>query len=144
MSQLSLKQIEQMSQYLSLKELEKALNNALQEQQEVLNELATTTKKTKGLTLDEVLLNGGVTTIIHKDIKYRVSCLTPEMMQQYDNLSICHEQGIEVVLPPIFRFWIKTLLGSVFTIKCNSYTIAQEVVDEIFDTGRYRVSCSKI
>ena len=33
---------------------------------------------------------------------------------------------------------------NLFTVKCATYQIAQDVVDEVFDKGRYNVSASKL
>ena len=145
MSNLSLKQIEQMSKYLSPKELEKALSKALDGQQHVLSApLDTTSKKDKELTLDEVLVKGGATTILHNGNKYRISVLTPDQVQVYDNLNSYMEQGYEVSLPPLYKFHIRTSLGNLFTVKCATYQIAQDIVDEVFGKGRYKVSASKL
>ena len=149
MSNLSLKQIEQMSKYLSPKELEKALSKALDGQQQVINTshsapLDTTSKKAKELTLDEVLVKGGATTILHNGNKYRISVLTEEQLAVYDNLNSYNTCEDVVELPPLYKYWCKLILGGVFTVKCGSYSIAQDVVDSIFGAGRYSVSASKL
>ena len=149
MSNLSLKQIEQMSKYLSPKELEKALSKALEGQQQVINTshsapLDTTSKKAKELTLDEVLVKGGATTILHNGNKYRISVLTEEQLAVYDNLNSYNTYDDVVELPPLYKYWCKLILGGVFTVKCGSYSIAQDVVDSIFGAGRYSVSASKL
>lgn len=145
MSKLTLKQIEQMSKYLSPKELEKALSKALEGQQEVLSvSRDTTPKKAKELTLDEVLVKGGATTILHNGNKYRISVLTEEQLAVYDNLNSYNTFDDVVELPPLYKYWCKLILGGVFTVKCGSYKIAQDVVDNIFGTGRYSISASKL
>ena len=149
MSNLSLKQIEQMSKYLSPKDIEKALSKALEGQQEVINtshsvSLDTTSKKAKELTLDEVLVKGGATTILHNGNKYRISVLTEEQLAVYDNLNSYNACDDVVVLPPLYEYWCKLILGGVFTVKCGSYKLAQDVVDNIFGAGRYSISASKL
>ena len=145
MSNLSLKQIEQMSKYLSPKELEKALSKALDGQQHVLSApLDTTSKKDKELTLDEVLVKGGATTILHNGNKYCISVLTEEQLAVYDNLNSYNTCDDVVELPPLYKYWCKLILGGVFTVKCGSYKLAQDVVDNIFGAGRYSISASKL
>lgn len=139
-NKLSLKQIEStgLINWLNDKEIEKAIDNALQEQQELLN-----APKKKLDTLDYILANGGKTKIEYNGEKYSVSCLTPEQLQHKDNLSNYVEQGYEVELPTIYKFWVRTALGVVFSIQAQTYTIAQEVVDSVFGK-RYSVSASKL
>lgn len=139
-NKLSLKQIEStgLINWLNDKEIEKAINNALQEQQELLN-----TPKKKLDTLDYILSNGGKTKIEYNGKKYSVSCLTPEQLQYKDNLSNYIEQGYKIVLPTIYKFWVRTALGVVFSIQAQTYAIAQEVVDSVFGK-RYSVSASKL
>ena len=149
MSNLTLKQIEQMSKYLSPKEFEKALSKALEGQQQVINtshsaSLDTTPKKAKEITLDEVLVKGGATTILHNGNKYRISVLTGEQLAVYDNLNSYNTCDDVVELPPLYKYWCKLILGGVFTVKCGSYKIAQDVVDNIFGAGRYSISASKL
>lgn len=139
-NKLSLKQIEStgLINWLNDKEIEKAIDDALQEQQELLN-----APKKKLDTLDYILANGGKTKIEYNGEKYSVSCLTPEQLQHKDNLSNYVEQGYEVELPTIYKFWIRTATGVVFSIQAQTYTIAQEVVDSVFGK-RYSVSASKL
>ena len=149
MSNLTLKQIEQMGKYLSPKELEKALSKALDGQQQVINTshsvpLDTTPKKAKDFTLDEVLVKGGATTILHNGNKYRISVLTEEQLAVYDNLNSYNTCDDVVELPPLYKYWCKLILGGVFTVKCGSYKLAQDVVDSIFGAGRYSISASKL
>lgn len=139
-NKLSLKQIEStgLINWLNDKEIEKAINDALQEQQELLS-----APKKKLDTLDYILANGGKTKIEYQGKKYSVSCLTPEQLQHKDNLSNYVEQGYDVEIPTIYKFWIRTALGLVFSIQAQTYTIAQEVVDSVF--GKlYSVSASKL
>lgn len=149
MSNLTLKQIEQMSKYLSPKDIEKALSKALDGQQQVINtshsaSLDITPKKAKEITLDEVLVKGGATTILHNGNKYRISVLTEEQLAVYDNLNSYNTCDDVVELPPLYKYWCKLILGGVFTVKCGSYKIAQDVVDNIFGVGRYSISASKL
>lgn len=139
-NKLSLKQIEStgLINWLNDKEIEKAIDDALQEQQELLN-----APKKKLDTLDYILANGGKTKIEYQGKMYPVSCLTPEQLQHKDNLSNYVEQGYDVEIPTIYKFWIRTVTGNLFSIKSQTYTIAQEVVDSVFGK-RYSVSASKL
>ena len=143
MNDLTLQQMEKLglSKWMNGQEIEKHLSQALGEQQSLLN---TAPKKKGDLTLDEVLRNGGATVYQHNDNKYRISVLTPDQVQVYDNLNSYMEQGYEVSLPPLYKFHIRTSLGNLFTVKCATYQIAQDVVDEVFGNGRYKVSASKL
>ena len=139
-NKLSLKQIEStgLINWLNDKEIEKAIDDALQEQRELLN-----APKKKLDTLDYVLANGGKTKIEYQGKMYPVSCLTPEQLQHKDNLSNYVEQGYDVEIPTVYKFWIRTATGNLFSIKSQTYTIAQEVVDSVFGK-RYSVSASKL
>ena len=143
MNDLTLQQMEKLgiSKWMNDQEIEKHLSQALGEQQSLLN---TSPKKKGDLTLDEVLRDGGATVYSHNDNKYRISVLTPDQVQVYDNLNSYMEQGYEVSLPPLYKFHIRTSLGNLFTVKCATYQIAQDVVDEVFGKGRYKVSASKL
>ena len=143
MNNLTLQQMEKLgiSKWMNNQEIEKHLSQALEEQQTLLN---TTPKKKGDLTLDEVLREGGATIYSHNDNKYRISILTPDQVQVYDNLNSYMEQGYEVSLPPLYKFHIRTSLGNLFTVKCATYQIAQDIVDEVFGKSRYKVSASKL
>ena len=143
MSNLTLKQMQEVGidKWMNDQEIVKQLSQALEEQQSLLN---TAPKKKGELTLDEVLRDGGATVYSHNDNKYRISVLTPDQVQVYDNLNSYMEQGYEVSLPPLYKFHIRTSLGNLFTIKCATYQIAQDVVDEVFGKSRYKVSASKL
>ena len=143
MNNLTLQQMEKLgiSKWMNDQEIEKQLSQALEEQQSLLN---TSPKKKGDLTLDEVLRDGGATVYSHNDNKYRISVLTPDQVQVYDNLNSYMEQGYEVLLPPLYKFHIRTSLGNLFTVKCATYQIAQDVVDEVFGKSRYKVSASKL
>ena len=143
MNNLTLKQMQEVGidKWMNDQEIEKHLSQALGEQQSLLN---TSPKKKGDLTLDEVLREGGSTVYSHNDNKYRISVLTPDQVQVYDNLNSYMEQGYEVSLPPLYKFHIRTSLGNLFTVKCATYQIAQEIVDEAFGNGRYKVSASKL
>ena len=143
MNNLTLQQMEKLgiSKWMNDQEIVKQLSQALEEQQSLLN---TPPKKKGDLTLDEVLRDGGATVYSHNDNKYHISVLTPDQVQVYDNLNSYMEQGYEVSLPPLYKFHIRTSLGNLFTVKCATYQIAQDVVDEAFGKGRYKVSASKL
>lgn len=143
MSNLTLKHMQEVGidKWMSDQEIVKHLSKALGEQQTLLN---TSPKKKGELTLDEVLRDGGATVYSHNDNKYRISVLTPDQVQVYDNLNSYMEQGYEVSLPPLYKFHIRTSLGNLFTVKCATYQIAQDIVDEVFGKSRYKVSASKL
>lgn len=143
MSNLTLKHMQEVGidKWMSDQEIVKHLSKALGEQQSLLN---TSPKKKGELTLDEVLRDGGATVYSHNDNKYRISVLTPDQVQVYDNLNSYMEQGYEVSLPPLYKFHIRTSLGNLFTVKCATYQIAQDIVDEVFGKSRYKVSASKL
>lgn len=136
---LSLKQLESLGvdKYMSTQELDKAINKALQEQQESLQE------EVKLLTLDEILVYGGC--IKHKlnGKKYLISVLTPEDMHLLDNIENNVESGVEYKdIPPKYKFHTRTALGNYLFVKCNDYTEAQKVVDDVLGVGLYNVSGS--
>lgn len=143
MTNLTLKQMQEVGidKWMNNQEIVKQLSQALEEQQSLLN---TAPKKKGELTLDEVLRDGGATVYSHNDNKYRISVLTPDQVQVYDNLNSYMEQGYEVSLLPLYKFHIRTSLGNLFTVKCATYQIAQDVVDEVFGKSRYKVSASKL
>lgn len=150
MSNLTLKQIEQMSKYLSQQELEKALSKALDVQQQVINtshsvSLDTTPKKAKELTLNEVLVKGGLFTWKLGDRNVLCTVLTPQDMQLLDNISNDVEQGVEYKdLPVKYRYHVRTALGNYLFIKAKSYEEAQQVSDCIYSKGIYKVSASTL
>ena len=142
---LSLKQLEKFGihRMMSDKERDKAILAAINQQKGLITEVHQK-DKTKELSLDEVLVKGGATTILHNGNKYRISVLTEEQLAVYDNLNSYNTCDDVVELPPLYKYWCKLILGGVFTVKCSSYSIAQDVVDNIFGAGRYSISASKL
>ena len=143
MNNLTLQQMEKLgiSKWMNNQEIEKHLSQALEEQQSLLN---TSPKKKGDLTLYEVLRDGGATVYSHNDNKYRISVLTEEQLAVYDNLNSYNTCDDVVELPPLYKYWCKLILGNLFTVKCATYQIAQDVVDEVFGKSRYKVSASKL
>lgn len=136
---LTLKQLESLGvdKYMSTQELDKAINKALQEQQESLQE------EVKLLTLDEILVYGGC--IKHKlnGKKYSISVLTPEDMHLLDNIENNVESGVVYKdIPQKYKFHTRTALGNYLFVKCKDYTEAQKVVDDVLGVGLYKVSGS--
>ena len=142
---LSLKQLEKsgIHRMMSDKERDKAILAAINQQKGLTTEVHQKDKP-KDFTLDEVLVKGGATTILHNGNKYRISVLTEEQLAVYDNLNSYNTCDDVVELPPLYKYWCKLILGGVFTVKCGSYKLAQDVVDNIFGVGRYSISASKL
>ena len=142
---LSLKQLEKsgIHRMMSDKERDKAILAAINQQKGLTTEVYQKDKP-KEFSLDEVLVKGGATTILHNGNKYRISVLTEEQLAVYDNLNSYNTCDDVVELPPLYKYWCKLILGGVFTVKCGSYKLAQDVVDNIFGAGRYSISASKL
>lgn len=142
---VSLKQIEAMSKYMTPKQLEEALHNALNEQETIVNtEITEVVSKKRLISFDEALSDGGVCQVEVLGKKYNVSVFTPEMMQDYDNKQFILDDGYEVNLPPLYKFHIRSGAGCYVTVKAQTYDEAQTVIDFLFGKGRYKVSASKI
>ena len=140
MKDLSLKQLQELGvhNFMSDKEIEKALTKALAEQQVALN----TEQVVKEKTLGEVLRDGGDYLLNFEGKKYRIRVLTKQDMNLLDNASNFVEQGIEYDIPKPLRYHVKTAMDNYCTLSAKSYDEAQKVIDFIFGKGVYIASCS--
>ena len=140
MKDLSLKQLQELGvhNFMSDKEIEKALSKALEEQQVALN----TDQVVKEKSLEEVLRDGGDYLLKFEGKKYRIRVLTKHDMNLLDNASNFVEQGVEYDIPKPLRYHVKTAMDNYCTLSAKSYDEAQKVIDYIFDKNVYKVSCS--
>ena len=140
MKDLSLKQLQELGvhNFMSDKEIEKALSKALEEQKVALN----VEKAVKEKSLEDVLRYGGDYLLNFEDKKYRIRVLTKQDMNLLDNASNFVEQGIEYDIPKPLRYHVKTAMDNYCTLSAKSYDEAQKVIDFIFNKNVYKVSCS--
>lgn len=140
---LSLKQLESLgiSKYMSNQELEKSIANALKEQQKCL-EIGE--QKEALVTLDYVLVHGGLFTYILNKKKYKINVLTKDDMQLLDNIENLIEEGIEYDIVKPYKFHCLTAHDTYLTVKAKDYTEAQMLIDNILGKGLYKVSASKL
>ena len=145
MNKLTLNQMQTngMKDWMSDKEIEKQIQLALDEQKAIVEAPYEKSKSKEFIHLQEALVNGGKSKVELNGKKHLISVYTPDMMQEYDNASCRVEQGFELDLPPLYKYWIRTANGSIFTMKCQTYTEAEQIVKLVFDTS-YRVSASKL
>ena len=140
---LSLKQLESLGvdKYMSNQELEKSIANALKEQQKCLEDGE---QKEAPLTLDYVLVHGGLFTYSLNKKKYKINVLTKDDMQLLDNIENDIEAGIEYDIVKPYKFHIKNSHDNYVTLRAKDYIEAQTVIDEIFGKNAFKVSCSKL
>ena len=140
MKDLSLKQLQELGvhNFMSDKEIKKALTKALEEQQVALN----TEQEVKEKTLEDVLREGGDYLLKFEGKKYRIRVLTKQDMNLLDNASNFVEQGIEYDIPKPLRYHVKTAMDNYCTLSAKSYDEAQKVIDNIYSKGLYKVSAS--
>ena len=140
MKDLSLKQLQELGvhNFMSDKEIEKALSKALEEQQVALN----VEKEVKEKSLEDVLRDGGDYLLKFEGKKYRIRVLTKHDMNLLDNASNFVEQGVEYDIPKPLRYHVKTAMDNYCTLSAKSYDEAQKVIDFIFNKNVYTVSCS--
>ena len=143
MKDLSLKQLESLgiSKYMSNQELEKNIANALLAQQKCL-EIGE--QKEEPLTLDYVLLHGGLFTYTLNKKKYKINVLTKDDIQLLDNIENLIEEGIEYDIVKPYKFHCLTSHDTYLTVKAKDYTEAQMLIDNILGKGLYKVSASKL
>ena len=136
---LSLKQLESLgiSKYMSNKELEKNIANALLAQQKCL-EIGE--QKEEPLTLDYVLLHGGLFTYTLNKKKYKINVLTKDDIQLLDNIENLIEEGIEYDIVKPYYYSVRNSHDNYVTIKCSDYKTAQNIVDDMFGKNVYKVS----
>lgn len=140
---LSLKQLESLgiSKYMSDQELEKNIANALLAQQKCLEDGE---QKEEPLTLDYVLVHGGLFTYTLNKKKYKINVLTKDDMQLLDNIENLIEEGIEYDIVKPYRYHIRNSHDNYLTIRAKSYEEAQQVVDSIYGIGLYSISASNL
>lgn len=152
MNDLTLQQMEKLglSKWMNEKEREKAIEKALQEQmasldiQGVGNKGAEQTKPhtPTSLTLDGVLVSGGLFTYALNGKKYKLNVLTKSDLAILDNIENNAEVGIEYDITKPYRYHIRNSHDHYVTVKAKSYEEAQQVIDSIYSKGLYKVSCS--
>jgi hypothetical protein len=153
MSNLTLQQIEKlgMTKWMNEKERNKAIEKALQEQLLVLEsqndhtpKKNTESNKPNSLTLEKVLVSGGLFTYNLKGKKYKLNVLTKADLAILDNAENNAEAGIEYDITKPFRYHIKNSHDNFVTIKAKTYEEAQQVIDDIYSKGLYKVSASTL
>lgn len=143
MNNLTLQQMESLDigKWMSDVEKEKAIAKAIKLQAQSLE---TTNEVVKNKTLEETLRDGGLFTYTLGKKKYKLNVLTKADLAVLDNMENDIEAGIEYDIPKAFKFHVLTALDTYLTIKAQTYTEAQSVVDSILGVGRYAVSASNL
>lgn len=143
MKDLSLKQLQDLgvNNFMSDKEIEKTLSKALEKQQQFLD-APQQDNKPKEVTLDNVLKDGGLFTYSFNGKRYKLNVLTKSDMNILDNSSNYVEDGVEYDIVKPYRYHCKNSHDNFVTIKAASYDEAQNVIDDIYSKGLYKVSCS--
>lgn len=143
MNNLTLQQMESLDigKWMSEVEKEKAIANALKLQAQSLE---ITNEAVKKKTLEETLRDGGLFTYTLGKKKYKLNVLTKADLAVLDNMENDIEAGIEYDIVKAFRYHVLTALDTYLTIKAQTYTEAQSVVDSILGVGRYSVSASNL
>ena len=149
MNNLTLQQMESLDigKWMSEVEKEKAIAKALEQQVLFLEKqsLSLETKEVvKNKTLEETLRDGGLFTYTLGKKKYKLNVLTKDDLAVLDNIENDLEAGIEYDIVKPYRFNVLTALDTYLTIKAQTYTEAQSVVDSILGVGRYSVSASNL
>ena len=145
MKDLSLKQLQDLgvNNFMSDKEIEKTLTKALESQQKLLDS-PQEHNKPKETTLDDVLKGGGLFTYSLNGKKYKLNVLTKEDMNILDNSSNYVEDGVEYDIVKPYRYHIRNSHDHYVTVKAKSYEEAQQVIDNIYSKGLYKVSSSAL
>ena len=150
MNNLTLQQMEKLgiSKWMNEKEREKAIEKALEEQlasldtQGVEQTKPHTNTSPTSLTLEEVLVSGGLLTYTLNGKKYKLNVLTKSDLAILDNVENNTEAGIEYDITKAYRYHIRNSHDHYVTVKAKSYEEAQQVIDSIYSKGLYKVSCS--
>ena len=149
MNDLTLQQIEKLgiSKWMNEKEREKAIEKALEEQLACLESKCAEVEQSKQhtstlLTLEEVLVSGGLFTYTLNGKKYKLNVLTKYDLAILDNIENNAEAGIEYDITKPYRYHIRNSHDNYVTVKAKSYEEAQQVIDSIYSKGLYKVSCS--
>lgn len=143
MNNLTLQQMESLDigKWMSEVEKERAIAKALELQ---AKSLETPNEVVKKKTLEETLRDGGLFTYTLGKKKYKLNVLTKADLAVLDNIENDIEAGIEYNIPKAYKFHVLTALDTYLTIKAQTYTEAQSVVDSILGVGRYAVSASNL
>lgn len=143
MNNLTLQQMESLDigKWMSEVEKEKAIAKALKLQAQSLE---ITNEAVKKKTLEETLRDGGLFTYTLGKKKYKLNVLTKADLAVLDNIENDIEAGIEYDIVKPYRFNVLTALDTYLTIKAQTYTEAQSVVDSILGVGRYSASASNL
>ena len=151
MNNLTLQQMEKLgvSKWMNEKERDKAIEKALQEQLACLESKCAEVEQSKQhtstlLTLEEILVSGGLFTYNLNGKKYKLNVLTKADLAILDNIENHAEQGVEYDIVKAYRFHIKNSHGNFVTIKSKTYEEAQQVIDSIYSKGLYKVSASSL
>ena len=147
MNNLTLQQMEKLglSKWMNEKEREKAIEKALQEQLDSLDIQGVEQTKPHtptSLTLEEVLVSGGLLTYALNGKKYKLNVLTKSDLAILDNIENDVEVGVEYDITKAYRYHIRNSHDHYVTVKAKSYEEAQQVIDSIYSKGLYKVSCS--
>ena len=147
MNNLTLQQMEKLglSKWMNEKEREKAIEKALQEQLASLGNQEIEQSKqhsNTSLTLEEVLVSGGLFTYTLNGKKYKLNVLTKSDLAILDNIENDVEEGVEYDITKAYRYHIRNSHDHYVTVKAKSYEEAQQVIDSIYSKGLYKVSCS--
>ena len=147
MNNLTLQQMEKLgiSKWMNEKEREKAIEKALEEQLASLDTQGVEQTKPHthtSLTLEEVLVSGGLFTYTLNGKKYKLNVLTKSDLAILDNIENDVEAGVEYDITKPYRYHIRNSHDHYVTVKAKSYEEAQQVIDSIYSKGLYKVSCS--
>ena len=147
MNDLTLQQMEKLgiSKWMNEKEREKAIEKALEEQLASLDTQGVEQTKPHtptSLTLEEVLVSGGLLTYTLNGKKYKLNVLTKSDLAILDNIENNTEAGVEYDITKAYRYHIRNSHDHYVTVKAKSYEEAQQVIDSIYSKGLYKVSCS--
>ena len=147
MNNLTLQQMEKLgiSKWMNEKEREKAIEKALEEQLASLDTQGVEQTKPHthtSLTLEEVLVSGGLFTYTLNGKKYKLNVLTKSDLAILDNIENDVEAGVEYDITKPYRYHIRNSHDHYVTVKAESYEEAQQVIDSIYSKGLYKVSCS--
>lgn len=147
MNDLTLQQMEKLglSKWMNEKERDKAIEKALEEQLASLDIQGVEQTKPHtptSLTLEEVLVSGGLFTYTLNGKKYKLNVLTKSDLAILDNIENDVEEGVEYDITKAYRYHIRNSHDHYVTVKAKSYEEAQQVIDSIYSKGLYKVSCS--
>ena len=91
-----------------------------------------------------MLKDGGLFTYSFKGKKYKINVLTKADMNVLDNSSNLVEDGVEYDIVKPYRYHCKNSHDNYVTVKAASYDEAQNVIDDIYSKGLYKISASAL